>query len=445
MWMKTRLKLIWKRKWIRITFFSLVAVLIAISAYLYNMYTNIASAVDTMNKPLDRKVSDKREDEILFNRKDPISILLVGVDERNGDSGRTDSMLVMTLNPTLKTSKLISIPRDTRADLIDEEGKFHSHDKMNHGYAFGGIEMTINSIENFLNIPIDYYVGVNMEGFRDIVDAVGGIDVNNQYEFELDGVQLTKGDHHLNGTEALMYARMRYEDPRGDFGRQERQREVISKVINKGTSLKALTNYNELLKALEKNIKTSLTLDDMLGIQKIYKPAVGTIEKIEIEGTGGLIFNGKQDIWYYIVSDETRQNLSDQLREHLGLEKTKIKPVSSKSKLESKPKTDTTTNTNIQQTDKPIVDPNITQQKPQSSTSQTTDGTTNQPDSGTNGQSGNGTSGGTDGQQGTGTGGTGTGSEPTNNDPIDQDSSPQTPPTGATPTPNTPNSNTGGN
>ncbi|MEW8987355.1 MAG: LCP family protein, partial [Bacillus sp. (in: firmicutes)] len=283
------------------------------------------------------------EVEIKFNRKDPISILLVGVDERNGDSGRTDSMIVMTLNPTLKTSKLISIPRDTRADLIKSDGKLHSHDKMNHSYAFGGIEMTINSIENFLNIPIDYYVGVNMEGFKDIVDAVGGIDVNNQYAFELDGVTLAKGDQHLDGTEALMYARMRKEDPRGDFGRQERQREVISKVIDKGTSLKALTKYNNILKALEKNIKTSLTMDDMLGIQKNYKPAVEFMEKIEIEGTGGLIFNGKQDIWYYTVTDETRQELSDQLREHLGLPKTKIKPSSKQSKIEKQTNTESET------------------------------------------------------------------------------------------------------
>ncbi len=266
----------------------------------------------------------------------------------------------MTLNPKEKTSKLISIPRDTRADLIDQDGNKYSYDKMNHAYAFGGIEMTINSIENFLNIPIDYYVEVNMEGFSDIVDAVGGIDVTNQYEFELDGVHLTEGDFHLNGREALMYARMRKQDPRGDFGRQEQQREVISKVVDKGTSLKTLTKYTDILDALEKNIKTNLTLDDMLGIQKTYKPAAETIEKIEIKGTGGLFPNGKQNVYYYIVDDETRQELSDQLREHLGLASSKIKPTSSTYKLEStsntqsntveNTKTSTTTNTSQQKT-----------------------------------------------------------------------------------------------
>lgn len=306
-----------KPRWLRFLLTTFCIFAIGIGVYIYNFYTNVASAVDNMNKPMERKVSDKREEEVEFTRKDPISILLVGVDERDGDSGRTDSMLVMTINPDMKSIKIVSIPRDTRAKLIDnDDPDEYKLDKMNHAYAFGGIEMTINSIEHFLNVPIDYYTEVNMEGFRDIVDAVGGIDVYNQYEFELDGTFLTEGEHHLNGEEALQYSRMRKEDPRGDFGRQERQREVISKVIDKGTSLKSLTNYDDMLDALENNIKTNLTLNEMIGIQRQYKPAAESMEKLEIEGTGETLKNG---VWYFTVDDETRQALSDQLREHLGL------------------------------------------------------------------------------------------------------------------------------
>jgi LCP family protein required for cell wall assembly len=284
--------------------------------YLYNVYSNVVNAVDNMNSPLNREVSEKRPEEVLFQEKDPLSILLVGVDEREGDNGRTDSMLVMTLNPDLKSSKIISIPRDTRAELIDPADPDDvSVSKMNHAYAYGGIEMTINSIEHFLNIPIDYYVEINMAGFKDIVDAVGGIDVYNEYEFELDGVFLTEGQHHLDGEEALQYARMRKQDPLGDFGRQERQKEVISKVIDKGLSLKTLTTYDDILSALEKNVKTNLTLDEILAIQKQYKDAAETIERVEVPGEGDTI----NDIWYYIVDDETRQLLSDELRTHLGI------------------------------------------------------------------------------------------------------------------------------
>lgn len=305
-----------KRKILRFTFLILFIFTLGIGVFAYNMFSDVTNAVEKMHQPISREVSEKREEEVEFHRKDPLSILLVGVDERDGDSGRTDSMLVITINPDLKTTKLLSIPRDTRTMLIDQEKpKNNWLDKINHAYAYGGIEMSINTVEHFLNIPIDYYTEVNMHGFKEIVNAVGGIRVNNQYEFELDGVTLEVGEQHLDGREALSYARMRKEDPLGDFGRQERQREVVSKVIKKAATFSTLTNYEDLLTALEDNIKTNLTFDDIIGIQAKYKSAANNIEKMEIEGEGQTI----KDVWYFMVEDETRQTISNQLREHLGL------------------------------------------------------------------------------------------------------------------------------
>jgi polyisoprenyl-teichoic acid--peptidoglycan teichoic acid transferase len=305
-----------KNKWIRVSLFTFFILLIGGGLYFYNVYTDVASAVNKMNKPISREVSEKREEKVEFHKKDPISILMVGIDERDGDNGRTDSMIVLTVNPEKKSTKIVSIPRDTRTKLINSSNpKKNTNDKINHAYAFGGIEMSIDSVENFLNIPIDYYVEVNMQGFKDIVDAVGGIDVNNQYEFELDGVTLLEGQQHLNGTKALAYSRMRKQDPRGDIGRGERQREVISKIIDKGKSLSTLTNYDDILNALEENIKTNLTLNEIIGMQSSYKPAAETIEKLEIEGEGQMLNN----IWYYMVEDETRQLLSNELRTQLEL------------------------------------------------------------------------------------------------------------------------------
>jgi LCP family protein required for cell wall assembly len=306
--------------------FTLLVVLITGGFYFYNVYSNVASAVSKMNKPISREVSEKREEKVEFNRKDPISILMVGIDEREKDNGRTDSMLVITVNPEKKTTKILSIPRDTRTKLLNSENpKKNRTDKINHAYAYGGIEMSIESVEHFLNIPIDYYVEVNMEGFKDIVDAVGGINVDNQIEFELDGVTLKEGPQHLDGTEALAYARMRKQDPRGDLGRGERQREVITKIIDKGKSLSTLTNYDDILDALENNIKTNLTLNEIIGMQSSYKSAAKTIDKLEIEGEGQII----DRIWYFIVKDETRQTLSDELRAQLGLSQEIVDPINS--------------------------------------------------------------------------------------------------------------------
>lgn len=311
-----------KKKWKRIVLFFMTLFIIGSGLYLYNVYSSMVSAVDKMHQPISRDVSDKREEKVEPQQKDPLSILLVGVDEREGDGGRTDSMLVITINPEEETTKIVSIPRDTRAKLVSSESpKKNTIDKMNHAYAFGGIEMTIESVETFLNIPIDYYAEVNMQGFKDIVDAVGGIDVYNEYSFELDGVTLSKGEHHLNGEEALGYARMRKQDPLGDFGRQARQREVIEKVIDKGVGLSTLTNYDELLEALQNNIKTNLTLKEIVSIQKDYKNAAKNIEKVEIVGNGKTLNDG---IWYFLVEDEERQNLSDQLRAHLGLSESTV-------------------------------------------------------------------------------------------------------------------------
>ncbi len=314
-----------KLRVLRIFLLTIFILTIGTGFYFYNVYTEVANAVDKMHKPIKREVSKKRDDKVEFNRQDPLSILLVGVDERDGDNGRTDSMIVVTINPEKNSTKLLSIPRDTRTKLINNNNPNKNRvSKINAAYAYGGIEMTIDTVENFINIPIDYYTEVNMEGFKDIVNAVGGIDVNNQYAFELDGTTLKKGQQHLNGEKALQYARMRYEDPLGDFGRQQRQKEVISKVIDKGAGFSSLTKYNDILEALQKNVKTNLTLDDMIGIQSKYKTAAKSIEKLEIEGEGTSI---PDDGWYFLVDDETRQSLSDDLREHLGLPKEYVSKI----------------------------------------------------------------------------------------------------------------------
>jgi LCP family protein required for cell wall assembly len=310
-----------KSKWLRVTLLTFLVLLIGGGVYFYNVFSDVAKAVDKMNKPISREVSKKRDVKVEFHKKDPISILMVGVDEREGDHGRTDSMLVLTVNPEKKTTKILSIPRDTRTKLINSKSSKTKFDKINHAYAYGGIEESMDTVERFLNIPIDYYVEVNMQGFKDIVDAVGGIDVDNKFAFELDGVYLPKGQLHLKGEKALQYSRMRKADPRGDFGREERQREVIEKIIEKGKSFSTLTNYNDILGALENNIKTNLTLNEMIGIQSTYKSAAENIEKLEIPGKGGKL---DDKIWYYLVSDEVRQSLSDQLREHLGLQSNPV-------------------------------------------------------------------------------------------------------------------------
>ncbi len=162
----------------------------------------------------------------------------MGVDERPGDKGRSDALMVMSLDPNHDKMQIVSIPRDTRTTIVGRG----SESKINAAYAYGGPDMAINTVENFLDIDLDYYVKVNMEGLSQMVDAVGGVTVNNDRDwydegYYKKGYHYKKGEIHLDGPKALGYVRMRHLDNRGDFGRNKRQRQVIQAVLDKGSSV----------------------------------------------------------------------------------------------------------------------------------------------------------------------------------------------------------------
>ncbi|MEK5382115.1 polyisoprenyl-teichoic acid--peptidoglycan teichoic acid transferase TagU [Niallia sp. FSL W8-0635] len=299
-----------KKKWLRITGIVLLLLLIGIGAYVFTVYKSLTDAVDTMHVPVDR-VTEKRTDTLNLTKKEPFSVLMLGVDEREGDRGRSDTMIVLTVNPEKKSVKMLSIPRDTRTEIVGHG----TTDKINHAYAFGGVAMSMDTVENFLDIPIDYYMQINMEGFKDIVDAVGGVTVNNDLDFTYSGVHFPEGQITLDGEDALKFSRMRKEDPRGDFGRQLRQRLIIQAVIKEGASLNSLTNFDDIFDALGKNVKTNITFNDMVDIQKNYKSAAGNIEQFSIEGTGQTI----NKVWYLVVSDAEKTEIQNKLKDHLDI------------------------------------------------------------------------------------------------------------------------------
>lgn len=306
-----------KKKWPAVLLTILTIVLLGGGTYAYSVWHSFDSAVKNIHKkPIERKQPVKRTKEVTVKNGDPFSVLLLGVDERTNDKGRSDTMIVMTINPHLKSIKMLSIPRDTRTELVGRG----TLDKINHAYAYGDIEMSMDTVEQFLNIPIDYYVKVNMEGFEDVVDAVGGVSVYNNLAFSAGGVDFPKGELKLDGSDALKFSRMRHDDPEGDFGRQKRQREIIESILDEGASISSLWNYDDIFDALSKNVQTNFTFDEMMGIQSNYKDIRNNIEELKIEGDGQMIPNqAGKNVWYYIVSNEERQKLSDQLRDHLEL------------------------------------------------------------------------------------------------------------------------------
>nr|WP_315364592.1 LytR family transcriptional regulator [Cytobacillus firmus] len=300
-----------KPKWLKVIGILFLVLLIGGGGYAFMVYKSLTDAVETMHQPIDREKSDKRPEKITLEKREPFSVLMLGVDERSGDKGRSDTMIVLTVNPNDKSINMLSIPRDTRTEIIGKG----TEDKINHAYAFGNEEMSMATVENFLDIPLDYYIKVNMEGFKDIVDAVGGITVNSSLAFNQGSHKFAEGANDLDGDAALAYVQMRKQDPNGDFGRQDRQRQIIQGVIKKGISVNSLTNFDDIFGALGKNVRTNMTFAEMKDIQKNYRDAAGNIEQMTISGNGQTINN----IWYLIVSSDEQQRVQNELKAHLEL------------------------------------------------------------------------------------------------------------------------------
>ncbi|WP_404356243.1 LCP family protein [Cytobacillus firmus] len=299
------------KKWLRTIGIIVLVLFIGLIGYGFYVYSSFTNAVDTAYEPTERDKSSKREEKIILEETEPFSVLMLGVDEREGDKGRSDTMILLSVNPNKNSIKLLSIPRDTRTDIIGHG----TVDKINHAYAFGGVEMSVASVENFLDIPVDYYIKMNMEGFADIVDAVKGINVVNDLNFTQGSFQFDKGEIHLDGKEALAYIRMRKNDPNGDFGRQKRQRQVIQGVIDKGASIGSLTRLDDIFEAIGKNVKTDIAFSEMVEIQQNYKQASNKIDQLSLEGSGEYI----GDIWYLIVPEEEKLRVQTELKTHLEL------------------------------------------------------------------------------------------------------------------------------
>ncbi len=284
-----------------------LVLIVGVGGFIGYTYYQVDQTVKKIQSPV-KNTGDK----VVEDQK-PVSVLLLGVDQRPGERGRSDSIMVMTLNPTRNESRLISIPRDTKVDIVGKG----TNDKINHAYSFGGPEMAIKTVEKFLNIPINYYAEINMEGFTSLVDAVGGVTVNNDIDFTVSGTHFPVGKVNLDGKSALKFTRMRYEDPRGDFGRQMRQREVIAQVANKLSSDVSVSNFNAIMDVVGKNAQTNVSFKPMRTLAFDYMDAFRNQKNLKLEGTGGKEGDG---IYYWHPTDDSLKETQTALRYSLDME-----------------------------------------------------------------------------------------------------------------------------
>ncbi len=193
------------------------------------------------------------------------TFLLVGSDSRadgqvqDGAEGQRADTIILLHSPRSGASSMISLPRDTYVEIPG-----HGANKLNAAFAFGGPPLLVQTVESLTGISVDHYVEIGMAGVVNIVDAVGGVELCLDYdvEDELSELSWTAGCHVADGKTALAFARMRYSDPYGDFGRQQRQRQVISAVTRAAATLATIVNPLRQVALLEAGVGTLVTDTD---------------------------------------------------------------------------------------------------------------------------------------------------------------------------------------
>ncbi|MCT1902276.1 LCP family protein [Oceanobacillus sojae] len=299
-----------RKKWPFIVGGIILFFVLVIGGGAFFVWSQVGKVVESMHSPLERDNDPGRQDQInrLYNDSDAVNILLLGVDERDGDAGRSDTMILLSLNPRTDSMVMLSIPRDTYVNIPDR-----GMDKINHAYAFGGTQLSVETVEQTFDLPVHSYIRVNMEGFEQGINALGGVTVQNSTAFSQDGYNFNEGNVNLDGEEALAYIRMRKQDSRGDMGRNERQRDVIVAAMDEAASFSSITKASDILDILGNNVQTDL---DMKRLQTLFKDYSGTrknVETMEISGDGQTI-NG---VWYYVVSDEEINRINSTINEHM--------------------------------------------------------------------------------------------------------------------------------
>ena len=259
-------------------------------------------------------ITKSRDANKVLAQKKPVSILLLGTDTGalgRDYKGRTDTMMIMTLNPQKKTTTIVSLPRDMKVNLPDYPDD--SPAKINAAYTYGGVKESVKTVQKHFNIPIDYYVLVNMGGLEKAINQVGGVDVKSPLTFDYEGAHFTKGQtYHLNGSNALKFSRMRYDDPQGDYGRQQRQRLVITALLKKSISYKTVLNQR-FLRTISDSSQTDLTFNNMVTLARNYRSSNANVVQDHARGHGAE--EDGQD--YEIVPTSEQQRVTNLLQNSL--------------------------------------------------------------------------------------------------------------------------------
>lgn len=300
-----------------VLFMSTIFIVALLFVYIFFQFKNTA---DQMQDPkYSRASSDMRSSQVDLNSGQPISMVLFGLDSDAGramrqEGRRSDTIIIATVNPQDQKTTMLSLPRDTKAEIVGNG----TVEKINSAYAYGGAKMAIDTIEKYFDMPIDFYASVDMDDFVHIIDDIGGITVTSPHTFQFGDQSFVAGKKYdLNGTEALAFARSRKEaGAMGDEGRQVRQQVIVKAITQKLVSIDSIPHFNEILRRVSHSVTTNVLFQDVNKFRKHYTPALNTIERMSLNGENKIEDDG---LWYFIPNEDSKADIEQRMKQNLGI------------------------------------------------------------------------------------------------------------------------------
>lgn len=317
------------RKFWRV-FWIVIGLVIVVGLFVAGMaYKNVRNATNSMYTPVAKNTASNKGRTLdnLLAKKRPINVLLLGTDTGAMGrhwKGRTDTIMMMAVNPQKRSTTIMSIPRDSNA--IFPDFKQYGVTKINSAYTLGGVSETIKTLDKYYSVPIDGYILINMGGLKKAIDQVGGIDATSPLTFDNMGYHFEKGKtYHMDGKKALAFSQLRHGDPNQDYGRQERDRRVIEGLLKKSVSPTTLLN-SKFLNSISNEMQTDLTMNQMYKIGMDYRKANKNVITDHAQGVSKQTDNPKfGTMEIEVISKAERQRVSNKLRTALDLPDVTVK------------------------------------------------------------------------------------------------------------------------
>ncbi|MEB2356543.1 LCP family protein [Bacillus pumilus] len=306
------------KPWVKVTLFIVGILLLTTASVTGYAYYKVTSAAKKAQVSLDRGAQSVKRIEAFDPGKDSFSVLLLGIDSRPGETvkqARSDAMVLATVNRTNKTVKLLSIPRDSYVNIPG-----HGYDKITHAHAFGGADLTLSTVEDLLDIPVDFVIQSNFKAFKEIVNELNGVSINVKDEYVVKQVlkdtkgkvQLQTGTHTLDGDQALAYVRTRKAD--SDLMRGQRQMEVLKAIFDKSKSLTSIPSYDNIIDTLGDNVATNLSMKELVGLFPLLT-SLKSVDTIQLKGSD----YQPNGIYYYQLDQNQLNEVKTELKKQLEL------------------------------------------------------------------------------------------------------------------------------